>query len=287
MLATVRRTLRAYSDALRREVRPAADLGRELRLRAGVVVVELQVIGRVEPRPRSRSRSADLDAPVVAGAPRAVGLHRMHADRRQVAGIDQALERAHPAHLAHRVARPAQVVGQHPALGRRDVARAAEHVPGQREVARVAEMGERLGDARRPLRDQELVGVDEGHPAEAAAEVRGGVGIGEHLVVDLAPEPGVGEDLPPGHDDRAPPRAASSRRIVDRRRRCCRCRRSGSGRTPARRWKAAHSRMCRASFLTISAIATPVAIRLAARGGTMPILLILPRAGSFQSMPAI
>ena len=51
-----------------------------------------------------------------------------------------------------------------------------------------------------PLRDQELVGVDEGHPAERAAEVRGGVGVGEHLVVDLAPEPGVGEALAPGHD---------------------------------------------------------------------------------------
>ena len=53
---------------------------------------------------------------------------------------------------------------------------------------------------RRLLRHQELVGVDEGHPAERPAEVRGGMRIGQHLVVDLAPEPGVGEDLPPRHD---------------------------------------------------------------------------------------
>ena len=117
-----------------------------------------------------------------------------------MAGIDDALEGPHPAHLAHRVGGPAQVVREHPALGRLGVPGPAEHVPRQRDVDRVPEMRERLGDARGALRDQELVGVDERHPAERAAEVRGGVGVGQHLVVDLAPEPGVGQQLPPGDD---------------------------------------------------------------------------------------
>ena len=57
-------------------------------------------------------------------------------------------------------------------------------------------------------------------------------------------------------------------------------------RTPAARWNAAHSRMCRASLRTISAMATPSRPG-SGSGGTMPILLILPRAGSFQNMLAI
>ena len=97
------------------------------------------------------------------------------------------LEGADAADVAHRVGGAAEVVREDAARGRFDVAGAAEHVPGEREVAGVAEGGERLGDGGGLLRDQELVGVDEGHPAEGAAEVGGGVGVGEHLVVDLRP----------------------------------------------------------------------------------------------------
>ena len=64
---------------------------------------------------------------------------------------------------------------------------------GSDRLRAVAEMRQRLGDARGALRDQELVDVDERHPAERAAEVRRRVGVGQHLVVDLAPEPRVAE----------------------------------------------------------------------------------------------
>ena len=135
-----------------------------------------------------------------------------------------------------------------------------------------------------PLRDQELVGVDEGHPAERAAEVRGGVGVGEHLVVDLAPEPGVGRAAAARARWCAPSRAAwrAGRRWC---RRCRRCRRSGSAAPRRGGGSAAHSAMCRASSLTISAIATPARAG-SGRGGVMPMRLILPRAGSFQNMGA-
>ena len=149
---------------------------------------------------------------------------------------------------------------------------------GSDRLRQSPEMRQRLRDARGALRDQELVDVDEGHPAEGAAEIRCRVRVGEHLVVDLAPEPRVAEDLRARARRCARPRAGSrpGRRAS---RRSSRCRRPGSARAPARAWNAAHSPIWRASCLTIATIATP-ARSGAGRGGRMPILLMLPRVGS-------